>query len=118
VTEHRRQWLEKWGLVTAIATVLSVALLVVVQLAIISRWTGAQETKTQVACDKLSVLENSVQGFPDRYYSKGEALQRWDQHLRKESEERIEIINSFKRMDDKLDRIYDMALNGKGQARR
>jgi hypothetical protein len=106
-------WLEKWGLVTAITTIISVALMGIAQLVVISKWTGAQEIKTQVACDRVTVIEQHVSSFPNQYYTKNEAQIRWDQHMRKESEERSELIAKFNSIDGKLDGLYNLLLVGK-----
>lgn len=118
MTEQRRQLLEKYGFITAVATVITVAIMCAGMLVTISRWTGTQEIKTQSVCDEvkeakstINTLQRDIGCFPEKYYPRDEATRRWEQHLKKESEERTEILDSFKLLNTKLDKLYEIEMS-------
>ena len=72
MTEHRRAWLEKYGLITAICTVLTVAMMVAGGLITISRWTGAIEFQARQTCEEIKTLKDGYTRLPERYVTQPE----------------------------------------------
>lgn len=107
MTERRRQWLEKWGILSAIATVITVALLMGSTLVTIAQWTGKYETRMEHVCQKAEATEKAVKEFPDRYIAKEEYTRRWEMHMKREADERLELRALYDNFDRKLDKMSD-----------
>jgi hypothetical protein len=98
---------EKYGLLGAITTVIAVVFAVVVQLVVISKWTGAIEEQARAMCLRISVLESFKETANTNFTPRGEHNDVKDSvTIQREMTARAleDIRKSVERLSDKLDR--------------
>lgn len=120
MTERRRQWLEKYGLLTAVATVVLVALTVLVQLAVISRWTGAIEESAKATCKRVDVLEAFKESASERFVTRPEhrdIQQKVDIQREQINRGVDEVKQLILRLGEKMDKHVDSTTKTRGDGR-
>lgn len=54
-----------------------------------------------------------LSAIPEKYVCKEEFQRRWEGHMTKEREERAEYMDVLRKMDGKIDKLYELHLESK-----
>jgi hypothetical protein len=109
MTEQHQMVFQKYGLLGAITTVIAVSVAILVQLVVISKWTGAIEEQARATCRRIDVLEVFKESASSNYTTRHEhedfkAYVERLSRARDESEKRLSdaLINIDKKLDEHM----------------
>jgi hypothetical protein len=72
MSDEHRPFVEKYGLIGAATTAAAILLAVIIQLVIISKWTGAIEEQARAMCLRITVLESFKETAAFNYVTRHE----------------------------------------------